>query len=602
MGSMTGRARGRAGGGRPRLCRAAALAAVGATASLAPAAYAAPTTVLSFPSPDTRTASPHTEISFRGITAEGLRGLVVTASRSGRHRGALKDHADGHGVSFVPGRPFRSGERVRVRVPGGVRVDGGDGRIDEFTTARIAGRFATEGPSGAPRGQGPFAALKSRPDLAPPTVQVLQSRPGREPGSIFLAPKQGTGQGGPLIVDDAGTPIWFLPLGAGIRATDFRVQSYAGRPALTWWQGAARGGSGRGEGIIADSAYRIVKRVRAGNGYAADLHEFRLTGRGTALVLAYAPVRRDLSAVGGPRHGIAVDGIAQEVELATGRVRFEWHSLGNVALTDTDLPRPTSARDPFDYFHINSFNLDADGGYVVSGRRVDTVYKLDPAGRIEWRLGGKSGTLARGPGVRFNLQHDAVPHGYGTYTIFDNSAKGVRKGSRAITVRVDAAQHTATLVRAIHHPDWVLAATQGDLQVLPGGNTLVGWGSQGRISEFGPAGDLLFDLELPRGYDTYRAYRFAWDGQPPSRPRAAATASGPSTAVFASWNGSTRTASWTVLAGASPGALAPVVSAPRTGLETPISAPTSARYVAVEAVDASGRALSRSAVVKVAGR
>jgi hypothetical protein len=60
MGSMTGRARGRAGGGRPRLCRAAALAAVGATASLAPAAYAAPTTVLSFPSPDTRTASPHT--------------------------------------------------------------------------------------------------------------------------------------------------------------------------------------------------------------------------------------------------------------------------------------------------------------------------------------------------------------------------------------------------------------------------------------------------------------------------------------------------------------------------------------------------------------
>jgi hypothetical protein len=483
-----------------------------------------------------------------------------------------------------------------------LRVRGGDGRLEEFTTARIVGGFATEGPSGAPRGHGSFATLQSRPDLAPPTIRPLTRAPGRQPGYILIAPKQGTGQGGPMIVDDAGTPVWFLPLGQGIRATDFRVQAYRGEQVLTWWQGHARGGSGRGEGVIADASYRIIRRVRAANGLSADLHEFLLTDRDTALVVCYVPVRRNLGAVRGPTDGIAVDGVAQEVELSTGRVLFEWHSLDHVALSDTDQPRPTSPRAPYDYFHINSFNPDPDGGYVISARHVSTVLKVSSAGEVQWRLGGRSTTLKRGPGVHFDLQHDAVAHGSGIYTIFDNSARGVRKASRAITVRVDAGRHTTTLVAALHHPDDVLAATQGDVQLLGGGSTLVGWGSQGRVSEFTPRGRMVLDLALPHGYDTYRAYRFPWSGRPQTRPRAAARARGSRTAVYASWNGSTQTGSWTVLAGASRDRLAPVTTTPRAGLETPISVATTAPYVAVVANDAAGAPLSTSPPVRVSGR
>lgn len=558
-----------------------------------------PRTAVIFPSPGASSASPRSEISLRGVDARAARGIVVSGSRSGPHPGRLEPHADGAGVSFVPSQPFDSGERVRVRVPAGLRVSGGNGRIAEFTTARIVPGPATTGQP-EPHDSNSFPALKSRPGLAPPPITVKVSTPGQGEGSIFIAPKRGPGQSGPMIVDDRGRPIWFKPINSELRATDFRVQEYRGNPVLTWWQGRGRGGSGRGVGVIADASYRTIRTVRAGNGLAADLHEFVLTGRGSALFVSYVPVRRNLAAVGGPRDGIAVDGVAQEVELSTGRVLFEWHSLDHVPLSHTDLPRPVSGNAPFDYFHINSFNVDPDGGYVVSGRHSWMVLKLDSKGDVRWRLGGKGNTLRRGPGTHFRLQHDAIGHGDGMYTIFDNSAEGVRKASRAITVKVDPAKRTATLVRSIRHPDNVLAATQGNVQTLPGGHMFVGWGSQGRASEFTRDGRLVLDLTLPRGYDSYRAYRFPWTGRPLTSPAVAATRSGTTTTVYASWNGSTETASWNVLTGASAASLRPAAAAARSGLETQIRLPGSnATYVAVEARDRAGTTLARSPAVRV---
>jgi hypothetical protein len=45
---------------------------------------------------------------------------------------------------------------------------------------------------------------------------------------------------------------------------------------LTWWQGRIlQVGFGQGEDVIYNSAYQPSARVRAGNGYHADLHEIR---------------------------------------------------------------------------------------------------------------------------------------------------------------------------------------------------------------------------------------------------------------------------------------------------------------------------------------
>ncbi len=68
-------------------------------------------------------------------------------------------------------------------------------------------------------------AFRSRPDLSPPAVEVTTQAPGTAPGYIFIAPKYGLGQDGPMIIDNLGQPVWFRK---GKYALDFKVQYYQG--------------------------------------------------------------------------------------------------------------------------------------------------------------------------------------------------------------------------------------------------------------------------------------------------------------------------------------------------------------------------------------
>ena len=133
-----------------------------------------------------------------------------------------------------------------------------------------------------------------------------------------------------MIIDNAGKLVWFKATPGKVSA-DFRVQTYQGKPVLTWWEGQLFVGDGDGVGQVYDSNYKPIAQVRSGNGYTFDLHEFTITPRNTALVLAYERYNRSLTAWGGPKDAKIVDNIVQEVDLATGLVLFEWHSFGNVS-------------------------------------------------------------------------------------------------------------------------------------------------------------------------------------------------------------------------------------------------------------------------------
>ena len=93
---------------------------------------------------------------------------------------------------------------------------------------------------------------------------------------------------------------------------------------------------------------------------------------------------------------------------------------------------------------------------------------------------------------------------------------------------------------------------------------------------------------MPAGYDTYRAYRCPWVGEPLTQPTAEATRTGRQVTVNAIWNGATEVGRWVVLAGARPGSLRPVGSATGTA-STPRSKSTPSPYVEVVAVDDHGR-------------
>jgi len=295
-----------------------------------------------------------------------------------------------------------------------------------------------------------------------------------------------------------------------------------------------------------------------------------------------------------------MDCAVQEIDLQTGAVRFEWHTITDIAIDESFVDPPA---DPtasiYDYVHANSIEVDRDGTLLVSARNTSTVYKIDrTTGAIVWRLGGKRSDFTMGDGASFSWQHDARRQADGTLTIFDDGASPGH--SRAIVLRVDEQARTATLVRAFEHPAPLLARSQGNMQVLPGGNVLVGWGDAGYVSEFSANGKMVFDATYPAAVQSYRNYRLAWTGRP-ADPPAAAAVSGPGGAVtaFASWNGATQVATWDVLAGSTADALGPAGSAPRAGFETSIPVNGAAKIVRVVARDARGTILGSSPVVAV---
>jgi hypothetical protein len=433
----------------------------------------------------------------------------------------------------------------------------------------------------------------SRPDLRIPALRVLRNERGASSDPIFFAPYNAPdAQAGAVIAASAGEAVWEHPLSEKV-TTNFRVQRYRGSPVLTWWEGHIELGHGVGEYVIADAGYRTIRRVQASNELLGDLHEFVLTPRGTALLTSYRVTDADLSSVGGSRNGSVQDAIFQEIDLTSGKLLLEWHSLEHIPLAESYAPVTSD----WDFFHINSVDLDSDGNLLVSSRSTHTIYKLDQSGAIIWRLGGKHSDFAMDRGSRFAWQHDVRRQPDGTLTVFDNGATpAVEKLSRALILALDEQAMTASLVRQYTHPP-ILSGSQGSTQLLPSGNVFVGWGETPRVSEFDRSGRIVFDALLGHRYQSYRAFRLPWSAQPAESPAIAVRGSTSDRTVYASWNGATEVARWQALAGARAGAMTPVANVAASGFESAIRANASGPHFAVRALDASGISLGQSDAV-----
>jgi hypothetical protein len=439
--------------------------------------------------------------------------------------------------------------------------------------------------------------FRSRPDLRIPIFALDVNRRGTAPGLIFVSPYGAPkGQAGAVIADGFGRAVWEYPF--GLEIDNFGVQTYQGRPVLAWWQGKIEDGHGVGSYVIADNSYRSLAQVQAGNGLRGDLHEFLLTSGGTALLTCYRITSADLRSVGGPSDGTIQDACFQEVDVASGAVLLEWHSLGHIDLSESYWPTGPL----WDYVHLNSIDVDVDGNLLVSSRNTHTVYKIDRrSGEIIWRLGGKQSDFAIGPGARFAWQHDVRIHPGGTMTIFDNEGSPFVAGgqSRALVLRIDEQRMTAKLAHEYRHPRALAASSKGSVQLLANGNVFVGWGAEPFISEFSQSGELLFDARLGDNYIFSRAFRTPWSGSAPGTPDVATRRGRSHTDVYVSWNGDTNVTHWTALAGTSPTSLAPAATSKRTGFETRLSVPSSLTHVAVSGKNSTGATISTSRVATI---
>lgn len=585
--------------GRALLAALACLCAV----SLVPGAgAAAPAKVYAYPGPGDQVAAPETQIAFRGVSPGQLRGITVTGSQSGSHNGTVRADSDGRGGSFLPANPFTPGETVTVDTP--LNVVGATQGAFSFKVATPINPFpATHWPAAA-RSVGDVWQFHSRPDLVPAAVQILKRGP-TAPGDIFLAPQFGPLQDGPEIVDPNGQLIWFKPVHGDTSVSDLRVQSYQGRPVLTWWQGYVTAGIGSGVDIINDSSYRQIAVIHAANGLSADLHEFQLTPSGTALIVAQYPV---VWPTGGSHPKGVIDSVVQEIDIPTGLVLFQWDSLDHVPVSDSYEPYPKFNHNPYDYFHVNSVAVDDDGNLVLSGRNTWAAYKVDHrTGAVIWRLGGRHSSFKLARGVYWAFQHDVRIHARNDWfiTLFDDSAgpPKVHAQSRGIKLIVNLRQMTVRQVASHVHVPPLSTNFEGNFQQLPDRHDFLGWGQQAYFTEYDPHGNSIFDGRFvdsgpSRPDASYRAYRFVWNGTPVTLPAVAAVHRGNSTVVYASWNGATNVASWRVLGGSTIGALTQVGGARRRGFETAITVPSQS-FVEVQALDAGGHVLSTSTTLKV---
>ncbi|RRO16749.1 hypothetical protein EIL87_12695 [Saccharopolyspora rhizosphaerae] len=464
----------------------------------------------------------------------------------------------------------------------------------------------------APRVGALGADLVSRPDLHPPLMEIITPASGTERGHVLLTPTgahtmdpsaaapRGPIQPGAMLMDDTGQAVWFGPAAEGVNF-DLKVQQYQGKPVLTCWEGkvVVPPGFGHGTFVVLDETYTRIAEVAPVNGLTGDLHEFIITPQDTALVLAYREVRVDTTPVGGQPNSKVLEGVVQEIDIASGELLFEWNSLQHIGLDESFYPVPTDPEEFHDYIHLNAICEDGDA-LLISARCTHAIYRIDrTTGEVTWRLCGRTSDFEMGEDAAFAWQHDVRRHEDGTISLFDNADAAGRGKSRGMTLEVDEAAGAATLLRSAESPEGLLAPNQGNAQVLPHGHMFVGWGGEPYFTEFGPDDEVLFHGRFAEQMGSYRAHRAEWVGKPTEPPAVAGKPGDGVTSVYASWNGATEVATWRVFAGPDEGNLAPVTDAPKTGFETRLDVDGTHPVVAVEALDTTGAVLGRSPAVGV---
>ncbi|HTY59792.1 MAG TPA: aryl-sulfate sulfotransferase [Bacteroidota bacterium] len=469
-----------------------------------------------------------------------LGGIAVIGSASGPHAAVPVIADDGRTALWTLPVPLAPGENVTVTLPSSFHGPSASAGAPYSWSFTVSGSGAL--PAGILPGMewtGPGAASLraegarplSRPGsvLSGFPVMTVDSVNDPAPGSIFLT----TTNALPgvsfyaMILDNAGHPVDSIQT-APYSANDFKVQpngllSYA---RVTGVAGAV--GIATTVHMVLDSTLAVVDSFQCGNGYTADFHEFLLLPNGHAILMAYDGETVDMSRVvpGGKPNALVYGSIVQELD-ASKNVVFQWRSWDYIPITDSYDDLTASA---FDYIHVNSIDVDTDGNLLVSCRETAEILKIDRiTGNVLWRWGGKHnqftfiGEHASNAPNYFSYQHDVRRIAGGDITLLDNGNQHVPPYTRAAEYALDENARTATLVWEYRHTPDVFDPAAGSVQRLTNGNTLIGWATANflgvgtvAVTEVHPDRSTAFEMSMPAGLFSYRAFRFPWKSRLPS--------------------------------------------------------------------------------------
>ncbi len=321
-----------------------------------------------------------------------------------------------------------------------------------------------------------------------------------------------------LILDNTGSPIWYLRTPDYDRRRDFKVQ-HNGVLSMV-----IRGGYGKEEiytesanwgHITLDQNYNHIKTYRPVNGYTTDEHEFQILKDGGYFLIGRKDSTVDMSQYvdGGRTNAIVRETVLQEFS-SDDSLLYQWSAWKHFDIRDIH-----STEDPLTgayirFPHMNSVDVDDDGHIILSSRHLSEVTKIHRQTReIIWRLGGEHSDFTFiGDSLNgFSMQHDVRALGNGHYTLFDNSNWRTPSIPRAVEYELDTLNMTATLVWEYPEKPGFTAPYMGNVQQLPNKNRLINW-AVNKITEVRPDGEKAFEMSFWDNYHCYRAFRFQWDG------------------------------------------------------------------------------------------
>lgn len=316
--------------------------------------------------------------------------------------------------------------------------------------------------------------------------------PDPSPGYVVLAD-------GPygLVIDNQGRVVWYHRFSHG-PGLNFQAQPngrFVARPppgdaaTVQPW-------------IEIDPLGRTTRTLGCAGGLQPRFHDLIALPDGSYWVLCDRIRTVDLSHLGGhPRMRV----IGTEIQHVGpgGALLFTWSPFDHFEIDRID---PDQVRDStFNWTHGNALDLDVDGHLLVSFRNLSEITRIDTrTGRVRWRMGGRHSQFAfSNTSPPFARQHGIRVTASGRLVLLDNL--GDPAGSRAERYSYDPIAGTARLEASYGPATPVVAELGGTTQPLPGGRTLVSFGSGGRVQEYDAAGHPVWWIDSP-GY-AFRAQR-----------------------------------------------------------------------------------------------
>jgi hypothetical protein len=341
-----------------------------------------------------------------------------------------------------------------------------------------------------------------------PQAQVTLSN-DPTPGYIYFTPQPY------IIIMDTTGQVKFSKNVSGVAGFDFKIQPNG---AISFYTETS-GGTGFyfTDGFITamNSNYQVAGIFRVPGG-DTDAHDSLMLPNGNIIMLSYQDVIMDLTQFGGSPSAIVTDIHIVEID-SSGTIIFEWKGLDHFQITETtpDITLQATPPNKIDYAHANSIDVATDGNLILSCRHLDAVVKINyQTGDIIWRLGGKKSDFVfpndslGGP----SHQHCARMLSNGNLLMFDNGNLHNPPVSRAIEYQLNetSAPKAATLVWQFMNDPPLFSVFTGSVQRLANGNTFIGWGaiSNPAATEVMPDGTKVFEMALPAGITSYRAFKF----------------------------------------------------------------------------------------------